>query len=89
MFPINVLTVPPFNPILFITNNKLSWNEVDKSRRELCVRSESVLDKSGKMLVTKDDRWRKEMNYRIHSSKHTQGWPERENFQPARNRRLN
>lgn len=33
-------------------NNKLFWKEVDKNRRKVCVKSESVVDKCGRILVT-------------------------------------
>lgn len=38
----------------FKENNKLLWKEVNWWRWEICVKSECVLDKSGRLLVTKD-----------------------------------
>lgn len=35
-------------------NNKLFWQEVKKSRREACAGSKSILDKPGRMPVTKN-----------------------------------
>lgn len=42
-------------------NDRLFWKWMNRCRREVCVRSDSVLDKFGRMLITKDEvieRWR-------------------------------